>query len=173
MDGYILAIDPGNIESGWCILEAGTLRPVNFDKSVNHLVLPLLTRKHDLFPLSAVVIERVMSYGMAVGRDVFETCEWIGRFTQRARDRRIPVYYVFRGEEKLHICHDSRAKDSNIRRALIDRFADHDLTNGKGTKKDPDWFYGFRTDIWMAYAVGLTFLETHDKPLTKQQARSD
>ena len=173
MSGYILAIDPGTVESGWCILETDTLKPVNFDKSVNHFVLPLLSRENVMFPLSAVVIERVASYGMAVGRDVFETCEWIGRFTQRARDNNVPVYYVFRREEKLHICQDSKAKDPNIRRALIDRFAAHDLANGKGTKDDPDWFYGFRKDIWSAYAVGLVFLETHDKPIAEEQDRPE
>lgn len=157
----VLAIDPGNIESGWCIIDSETLRPLNFDKSPNGLVLPLLIQNAEVLPVSEVVIERIASYGMAVGREVFETGEWIGRFTQRARDNGLPVCFVYRKDEKLHICQDSKAKDPNIRRALIDRFADHDLANGKGTKDNPDWFYGFRKDIWSAYAVGLTYIETY------------
>ena len=152
----ILAIDPGNIDSAWCFISADTLRPKDFSKDANECVLKTIA----FAPSDAVVIERVASYGMAVGKEVFETCEWIGRFTEAAIRCNIPVAYIYRLEEKTHICHDSRAKDANIHRALIDRFAKHDLKTGRGTKKNPDWFYGFHDDIWSAYAVGITFVET-------------
>lgn len=156
----ILAIDPGNVLSGWCLIDDETLKPLSFNKSENHLLLDLLNRDEPLWPIDAIVIERVASYGMAVGKEVFQTCEWIGRFAQKAEDLGIPVDYLYRRQEKLHICGDSKAKDSNIRQALIDRFAEHDLKNGKGTKDNPDWFYGFRADIWTAYAVALVYVET-------------
>ena len=156
----VLAIDPGNVLSGWCILDDQTLEPLNFDKSLNDDVLALLENREGMTPPDMVVIERVASYGMAVGKEVFLTCEWIGRFAQKAEDLGIPVDYLYRRQEKLHICGDSRAKDGNIRIALIDRFAKHDTKNGKGTKKNPDWFYGFRADIWQAYALGIVFIET-------------
>ena len=152
----VLAIDPGNQQSAWCMIDVETLKPLSFCKEENQVVLTAV--KH--LSYDSIVIERVASYGMAVGRDVFETCEWVGRFTQAAR---VPPDYVYRQEEKLHICGDSRAKDTNIRRALIDRFAQHDIKNGKGTKKNPDWFYGFSADVWAAYAVGITYIETSKK----------
>ena len=152
----VLAIDPGNRQSAWWMIDGETLKPLSFGKEENQVVLDAVQhRSYD-----SIVIERVASYGMAVGRDVFETCEWVGRFTQAAR---VPPDYVYRQEEKLHICGDSRAKDTNIRRALIDRFAQHDLKNGKGTKKNPDWFYGFSADVWQAYAVAVTYVETRCK----------
>ena len=100
-----------------------------------------------------VVIEMVASYGMAVGQTVFETCVAIGQFKQKAIENDIPVEFVYRKDEKMNICHSMKAKDSNIRQALIDRFGE------VGTKKNPGWFYGFKADIWSAYAVGITYLD--------------
>lgn len=159
MGRNILAIDPGNVLSGWCILDDETLKPLNFDKSYNPDVIYLIEREDTALPIDEIVIERVASYGMVVGAEVFHTCEWIGRFVQKAADMGIKYSYIYRNAEKLHICHDTKAKDANIRRALIDRFAEHDLKNGKGTKDNPDFFYGFRADVWTAYAVGLTYIE--------------
>lgn len=97
-----------------------------------------------------MVIEMIASYGMPVGKEVFETCVWIGRFIE-AYDK--DYEFVYRKDEKMNICHSMKAKDSNIRQALIDRFG------AVGTKKNPGWFYGFKADIWQAYAVGVTYLD--------------
>lgn len=67
-----------------------------------------------------VVIEKVESYGMAVGAEVFDTVLWAGRFAEAAH--RVPVVMLPRRAVKLALCGDSRAKDANIRQALIDRF---------------------------------------------------
>lgn len=159
----ILAIDPGNVESAYCFIDGNSLKPGAFDKVINEKLLDLI-HSFDCFYECAlpdvVVIERVASYGMAVGKEVFQTCEWVGRFTEAVLAQGVTVEYIYRKDEKLHICHDSRAKDGNIRRALIDRFAKYDLKNGKGTKAKPDWFYGFWADIWAAYAVAITWAET-------------
>lgn len=68
---------------------------------------------------------------MAVGKEVFDTCLWIGRFTELAILQGIGVEYIYRKEEKMNICQSMKAKDSNIRQALIDRFG------VVGTKKNP------------------------------------
>lgn len=163
----VIAIDPGNIQSALCIIDVDTLKPVEFIKADNAKIKNiLLTRAREG---CFVAIEMIASYGMPVGKDVFDTAVWIGRFMETARLKlMMDPALVYRIEEKNHICHSSKANDSTIRRALIDRFAKHDLKNGKGTKKNPDWFYGFKADIWAAYAVGLTYIETH---MSKQEEK--
>lgn len=90
---------------------------------------------------------------MPVGREVFDTCVWIGRFIQAVAEYGKDYEYIYRKEEKMNLCGSMKAKDSNIRQALIDRFG------VVGTKKEQGWFYGFKADIWSAYAVGTTYLD--------------
>lgn len=154
----IMAIDPGNTESAYVIMDGETCKPLYFAKVPNASLLSTIFSV-GVFGVTVFVIERVACYGMPVGREVFDTCEWIGRFSQAIKmTYDVEPEYVFRMEEKQAICHDARAGDSNITRALIDRFAKNDLRSGKGTKKNPDFFYGFHHDIWAAFAVGYTWL---------------
>lgn len=147
----ILAIDPGNIESAYCLIDTDTYKPLSFGKQDNNWLLGFIDTQGALF--HKVIIEMIASYGMPVGKEVFETCVWIGRFKQIAESQDIVVEYIYRKDEKINICHSMKAKDSNIRQALIDRFGE------VGTKKNPGWFYGFKADIWSAYAVGITYLD--------------
>lgn len=152
----ILAIDPGNIDSAYCLMDEQFF-PHEKDKVPNAQLLDYIQKNAKY--IQHIAVEMIASYGMAVGKDVFDTCTMVGRIEQLADMLSIPSSRVFRMEEKEMICHDSRAGDANIKRALIDRFAKHDLKRGKGTKKNPDWFYGFADDMWAAYAVGLVYLE--------------
>ncbi|NLD49900.1 MAG: hypothetical protein GX660_22385 [Clostridiaceae bacterium] len=153
MREYILAIDPGNKESAYCLLDKN-LKPVEFGKFSNENVR-VETRRlfNKYFPNVTVVIEMVASYGMTVGKEVFETCVWIGRFYELFGDGY--AYYIYRKDEKINLCGNMKAKDGNIIQALKDRFGD------KGTKKNPGWFYGFSGDIWQAYAVGVTYYDMY------------
>lgn len=126
----ILAIDPGNIESAYCVIDASTYKPLDFNKIKNE-VLELGFCNQNVYKIDRLVIEMIASYGMPVGKEVFETCVWIGRFIELARLQNIEVEYIYRKDEKMNICHSMKAKDSNIRQALIDRFGE------VGTKKNP------------------------------------
>ena len=74
-----------------------------------------------------------------------------------------PMDFIYRKDEKISICGSMKAKDANIRQALIDSYATHDFKTGKGTKTDPDTFYGVSADVWQAIAVGVTWYNLHSK----------
>ena len=153
----ILAIDPGDVKSAYSLLDS------NYhilDKGLldNNELLKLMNK----IDFDILAIEMIASYGMEVGKTVFDTCVWIGRFIQVTESRNIKWTQIYRIEEKQFICHDSRAKDANIRQALIDRFGI------VGTKKNPGWFYGFKKDIWASYAVGVVYLDKKREELLKQ-----
>lgn len=154
----VFAIDPGNTQSALCVIDSDTLKPLYSCIKENYKLFDDLKNAQGV---GGAAIEMIASYGMAVGKTVFDTCRWVGRFEALFMSQHyIEPTLIYRLEEKQHICKDSRAKDSNIRRALIDRFARHDLKRGTGTKNNTDWFYGFKKDIWAAYAVGITYIET-------------
>lgn len=161
----ILAIDPGNVQSAYCLMD-DQYNFIEFAKKENRDVMK---RMLELLPeIDGVVIERMQSYGMPVGETTFVSAEWIGRFSQEA-EKKVFVEYVYRRDEKLYICGSPRAKDANIRAALIERFAVKDKVNGKGTKKDPDVFYGVKADMWSAICIGTTFFDMKKDCLTTKQ----
>ncbi len=166
----ILAIDPGNIESGVVLIRERDLKPLLAEKISNgELLNNLITNRYETLEESEfirhVAIEMIASQGMAVGKSAFETCVWIGRFIQALEDNYYndSLKFIYRKDEKMNLCGSMRAKDSNIIQALIDRFAPNTPNKGKGTKKEPGWFYGFKKDIWQAYAVGVTYYDMYLK----------
>jgi hypothetical protein len=152
----LLAIDPGTTESayvGWDT-EAQVL---SFGKRENEYVrwvLPQLEAPR----YTAVVIEQVESFGMPVGREVFETVHFAGRLFERFTASGFTVHRMPRRAVKLHLCGTSRAKDSNVRCALIDRFGGKQAAIG--TKASPGPLYGISGDVWQALALAVTFADT-------------
>ena len=134
--------------SGWCVIGTTTRRPIDFGNWPNDDLRDRILTVHDH---ELTVIEMVASYGMAVGKEVFETCVWIGRFDEAAGGAAL----VYRRDIKLHHCGSSNAKDSNIRQALVDRFTPGAPNHGKGTLKAPGWFHGFSADVWQAMALAV------------------
>lgn len=149
----ILAIDPGPAESAYVLIDSADCRPRRHGKAINdELVRVISTTAYD-----QLAVEMIASYGMAVGAEVFQTCVWIGRFVQRHEDLdpTTPWVLVKRKDIATHHCHSARANDANVAQALIDRFAPGVRNRGKGTKTEPGWFHGFRSDIWAAYALAV------------------
>ena len=153
----ILAVDPGPEESAIVIYDAALGQPLDWRKVPNREALEAVGSE---VLTGGMAIEMVASYGMPVGADVFETCVWIGRFIERRCSAGRPVpRRIFRRDCKLHLCGSQRAKDSNIRQALIDRYGPgRDKAIGK--KASPGPLYGMKADCWQALAVAITAAET-------------
>ena len=101
-----------------------------------------------------MVIELIASFGMPVGREVFSTAIWIGRFIQ-AHEPSGPWLGLFRRDVKMHLCNRANARDSNIRQALIDRYGPSKKA-AVGTKAAPGPLHTVFKDVWSALALACT-----------------
>lgn len=147
MSKPVFAIDPGTTISGWVRYEDG--RVIESGVTDNAELLQKIQFEGRVIDLLA--IEMIASYGMAVGAEVFETCVWIGRFIQAWPGRHRKVY---RMEVKMHLCKTSKAKDPNIRQALLDK------VGTPGVKRAPGPTYGVKSHAWAALGVAVTAAET-------------
>ena len=153
----ILAIDPGNEKSAYVVYDTATKLPVRFGIEDNW-ALHLRFHGSEFDDCDNVAIEMIACYGMAVGKSVFDTCVWIGRFAELT----VCGNFVYRKDVKMHLCNSMRAKDANIRQAIIDRY--ESTGGGKtpqiGTKAQPGPLYGVSKDVWAALGVAITYAET-------------
>lgn len=155
----ILGIDPGPERSAWLCLDTATGGPPSFGILPNADCLLRLREWHSearlgILPfLDRLVIEQVASFGMAVGAEVFETVYWSGRFAEAVYP--LPVDRITRIKVKTHLCHDSRAKDANIRAALIDRYG------GPAALRKGGDLYGVSKDVWSALACAVVWSDLH------------
>lgn len=149
----VLAIDPGTHESAFVAWSSNIPRIEHAGIKPNAELLSMLGFNEmagsSVFDVTA--IEMVACYGMAVGKEVFETCVWIGRF----HERMLPYpRLVYRRDVKMHHCQSARAKDANVRQSLIDKYG------APGTKKSPGLTYGLKSHLWQAFAIATFISET-------------
>lgn len=147
----IIAIDPGTLQSALVVLEPGgcVSRAVMAE---NHLVKALLVELLDRNPVPIFALEIIEARGMPMGTETIVTAEWVGRFTEAAEPFAKPIR-VKRSEVKQYHCGSSKAKDSNIRQAIVDRYGGKDAAIGR--KASPGALYGISGDEWQALAVAL------------------
>ena len=160
----ILAIDPGPTQSALLVYQSDTNLIAWADILENADALKVCLGSTEKCPYLAqhLVVEMVESFGMAVGKEVFETVFWVGRFFQAWRGGDDVRHRVYRKQVKMHLCQSMRAKDPNIRQALIDMFPKTGK-DGKGrpsaigTKNAKGLLFGLHDDLWSALAVAVTW----------------
>lgn len=161
----ILAIDPGTLSSGWVLYDTKTHTVLDKGITDNYGLKLWVKSNLEEGLFNSVAIEMIASYGMAVGQEVFETCLYIGQLMQIMDDNYIPCQLIFRREVKDLICYNGKAKDKDIRQALIDEFPR--TGGGKqpqiGTKSEPGRLYGITSHIWAALGVAITHAKKEKK----------
>jgi len=148
----ILAVDPGTTQSAYVIFNDGVIREKGIIE--NHEFRKMLHDSESINNCSKLYIEMVASYGMPVGKTVFETCVWIGRFIEAFGGCQ-NFEFVYRKDVKMFLCGQTRAKDSNIRQAIMDMYGSTRRA-AIGIKSEPGALYGCSKDIWAALAVAIT-----------------
>jgi hypothetical protein len=149
----VLAIDPGPSQSAYVLWDGE--RAINREILPNLTMIALVSGVAEMQPETVLAIEKIACYGMAVGAEVFETCVMTGRFMQAwLHEREDTPLRIPRGEIKVHLCRSTKAKDTNVRQALIDRFG------APGTKNNQGKLYGITSHCWAALAVAVT---AHDR----------
>lgn len=137
----ILGIDPGNTQSAFVVYDTDAQGIVVSGIDPNEKLLGNLKYFNSI--TVNPFIEMVASYGMTVGKEVFDTVFWIGQFYREMVLADMSPSLIYRKEVKLMLCNDLRAKDKNIRQACLDRL-------GKDRCK------GIAKDMWSALAICLT-----------------
>jgi Holliday junction resolvasome RuvABC endonuclease subunit len=146
----VLGIDPGTHESGWAIYVRGG-GVLASGVSSNAEVLDLIrTTDADI-----LAIEKIVNYGMAVGQETFDTCQWSGRMIQcwPSPDE---VVMVPRMNVKKFVCGTGKAKDPQVRDGLIA------MIGPVGSKKSPGPTYGVKSHAWSALGVAITAISTRE-----------
>ena len=120
--GEILAIDPGSERSAMVVTDG---QDVKFWYEKNAALRHILRAWKSHSP--PLAIEYMYRRGMPLMQQAIDTMFEAGRFVEARGGEWTPID---RADVKLHICGNPRAKDSNIRQALIDRWGGREKAVG-------------------------------------------
>lgn len=135
----VLGIDPGPKESAVAYFNGKT---VHTDMYLNETLVSMLSA--GIQPAEHYACEMVQPMGFVVGKEVFETVWWIGRYYEAlwAMGTGKTMALIYRSTIKAAIVGTVRSKDKDVRAALIQRL-------GKEATKD------VVTHQWAALAVAV------------------
>jgi len=118
----IFAVDPGTVESGFCLLEQG--QPTVTGTRYNGEIVQMLRNLQNSSEKSKIVlaIEQMQSYGGPVSTDVFQTLIWSGRLQEAGENSGLQVVYLPRVRVKTHLCNKPNATDAEVWAAVCKRY---------------------------------------------------
>ena len=149
----VIGLDPGPVKSALVTYDPGIKAVCDHITATNADVIAWLRWQYHAVALDCLVVEQIAAMGMAVGGEVFETCVWSGRFIEAWDSRGRTWHRLKRTPIKLHLCGTAKAKDPNVRRALMERFG------GDCSVKKDGPLYGVKGDEWSALAVAVVWAD--------------
>lgn len=162
----ILALDPGCEQTAFVLYDSRRSQ----DPIAEHGILAnaeMLDRISDWAACKVLgdaapdvlAIEQVGCYGMKVGKTIFDTVFWAGRFAQAWCGQFVQIP---RRDIKIKLCGHSKFKDKHVRRALIEKFGGD--TKAVGNKKSPGPLFKITSHAWAALAVAVYHAENQPYP---------
>jgi len=152
----ILAIDPGQFESGFVVVVYSFENKQFFiseaGKTVNSAVINAV---ETATVLEMVIVERPQSFGQTWGESLIETAMIVGEIRHAARHRGngVSIYYLTRKQVTGQLCGSAKSGDPGVRAALIEALGP------PGTKREPGPTWGVKTDAWQALGLCVAWLE--------------
>lgn len=153
----ILAVDPGYRQSAWVAYAGGRI--------LAHAIEPndqLLVRLGETTGSAVLVIEEMQlfssSYG--VGKEIFDSVFWSGRFVQAWAPRRFER--ILRSKVRGHLG-AMKGGDAAVRQALIDRYGPY-KEDAVGRKSSPGPLFGIKADEWSALAIACVWSDLNAAP---------
>ena len=151
----ILSLDVGTTESAYALMDHSLANPlIKFGKVSNEAITQVLLQGTNI---GVMAYEEFASYGMPIGESTMRSIWWNGYYCRVCEQLYLPYAPVLRKDVKMHLCQTMKAKDCNIRQALIDKYGE------PGTKKNPGILYKVSKDVWSAIAINITYYDKEGK----------
>jgi len=150
----ILSLDVGTTESAYALMDHSLANPlISFGKYDNRTIAEMVRQ----FDYDIMAYEEFASYGMPIGQTTMISIWWNGWYCALCDEHPRPYKPILRKDVKMHLCHTMKAKDCNIRQAVIDRYGE------PGKKASPGILYGVSKDVWSAIAINITYYDKEGK----------
>ena len=104
MKNYVLAIDAGSTESGYCLVDTDTYQPIEFGKVENDSLMNKIIDFAEQYQYE-IAIEQFAFYGSKnpIGQTTIEAITWNGKFIRQAELLEVEYTFVYRREEKMNL----------------------------------------------------------------------
>lgn len=151
----VVAIDPGCLESARVVYNGVAVCEHAITSNED---LRLWLNDHKAPGLVLVLEEVQMFASHGVGKTVFDSVFWSGRFVERW----FPYKWdrMFRTQVRAHLCHTMKSGDAQVRQALIARFGPYE-EQAIGKKAAPGPLYGLKSHEWQALGLAVAWYDKH------------